>query len=158
MRNKYYIVNVPPWGKVYYIVNLPGGVNLLWGVFTVWHRHCRVPTDDNSINLSILFRGRRGWDHMVVVLTISVYHHWCCEFESRSGRGVLHYVLKFVSALRQVGSFLWILRFPPPIKLTATINNWNIVESGVKHHQTIKQTIKPFFHALSVSYTHLLVY
>jgi hypothetical protein len=25
MRNKYYIVNVPPWGKVYYIVNLPGG-------------------------------------------------------------------------------------------------------------------------------------
>ena len=25
MRNKYYIVNVPPWGKVYNIVNLPGG-------------------------------------------------------------------------------------------------------------------------------------
>ena len=25
MRDKYYIVNVPPWGKVYYIVNLPGG-------------------------------------------------------------------------------------------------------------------------------------
>ena len=24
MRSKYYIVNVPPWGKVYYIVNLPG--------------------------------------------------------------------------------------------------------------------------------------
>jgi len=20
------------------------------------------------------------------------YHHWCCEFESRSGRGVQHYV------------------------------------------------------------------
>jgi hypothetical protein len=30
MRNKYYIVNVPPWEKIYYIVNLPG-VNLLWG-------------------------------------------------------------------------------------------------------------------------------
>ena len=29
-----------------------------------------------------------------------------------------HYVLKFVSDLRQVGCFL---RFPPPIKLTATI-------------------------------------
>ena len=29
MRNKYYIVNVPPWGKVYYTVNLPG-VNLLY--------------------------------------------------------------------------------------------------------------------------------
>jgi hypothetical protein len=29
-----------------------------------------------------------------------------------------HYVIKFVSDLRQVGCFL---RFPPPIKLTATI-------------------------------------
>jgi hypothetical protein len=34
-------------------------------------------------------------DHMVVGFTtiyaISAYHHWCCEFESRSGRGVQHY-------------------------------------------------------------------
>ena len=55
---------------------------------------------------------------------ISVYHHWCCELESRSGRGVQHYVIKFVSDLRQVGGFLWVLRFPPPIKLTATMYNW----------------------------------
>ena len=34
---------------------------------------------------------------------------------------IQHYVIKFVSDLRQVGGFLWILRFPPPIKLTATI-------------------------------------
>ena len=33
--------------------------------------------------------------------------------------GILHYVIKFVSdLLGQVGGFL---RFPPPIKLTATI-------------------------------------
>ena len=32
-----------------------------------------------------------------------------------------HYVIKFVSDLRQVGDFLRIFRFPPPIKLTATI-------------------------------------
>ena len=32
-----------------------------------------------------------------------------------------HYVIKFVSDLRQVGCFLRVLRFPPPIKLTATI-------------------------------------
>ena len=31
-----------------------------------------------------------------------------------------HYVIKFVSDLRQVGDFLRVLRFPPPIKLTAT--------------------------------------
>jgi len=32
-----------------------------------------------------------------------------------------HYVIKFVSDLRQVGDFLRVLRFPPPIKLTATL-------------------------------------
>jgi hypothetical protein len=31
------------------------------------------------------------------------------------------------------GGFLRLLRFPPPIKLTRY--NWNIVESGVKHHK-----------------------
>jgi hypothetical protein len=36
--------------------------------------------------------------------------------------GILHYVIMFVSdLLRQVGGFLWVLWFPPPIKLTATI-------------------------------------
>ena len=61
---------------------------------------------------------------VVVIATtyaISAYHHWCCEFESRSGRGVQHYVIKFVSDLRQVGGFLRVLRFLPPIKLTAAI-------------------------------------
>jgi len=31
------------------------------------------------------------------------------------------YGIKFVSDLQQVGGFLRLLRFPPPIKLTATI-------------------------------------
>jgi hypothetical protein len=88
--------------------------------------------------------GRRGRDRMVVGFTttyaISAYHYWCCEFESRSGRGVQHYVMKFVSDLRQVSGFHRDPRFPSPIKLTATIYNWNIVESGVKHHQANKQT------------------
>jgi hypothetical protein len=34
---------------------------------------------------------------------------------------VQHYMIKFVSDLRQVGGFLRVLRFPPPIQLTATI-------------------------------------
>ena len=42
-------------------------------------------------------------------------------FESRSGRGVHHYVIKLVSDLRQISGFLRVLRFTPPIKLTATI-------------------------------------
>ena len=66
--------------------------------------------------------GHRGRDHMVVGFTttyaISAYHHWCFEFESQ---GVQHYVIKFISDLRQVGGFLQVLRFPPPIKLIAMI-------------------------------------
>ena len=62
---------------------------------------------------------------MVVEITtnyaISAYHNLCCEFESGSGRGVQHYVIKFITDLRQVGGFLRVLRFPQPIKLTATI-------------------------------------
>jgi len=46
-----------------------------------------------------IYRGRR--DRMVVRFTaiyaIHAYHHWCCELESRSERGVQHYVIKFVS-------------------------------------------------------------
>ena len=48
-------------------------------------------------------RGRRGRDRMVVGFTttyaISVYHHWWCVFESRSGRGLQHYVLKLVNKI-----------------------------------------------------------
>jgi hypothetical protein len=32
-----------------------------------------------------------------------------------------HYVIKFVSDLRQVDGFLWVLQFPLPIQLTATM-------------------------------------
>jgi hypothetical protein len=55
------------------------------------------------------------------------YHHKRCEFESHSDHTT--YVIKFVTDLRQVDGFLRVLRFPPPIKLSATIN---IVESGAK--------------------------
>jgi len=62
--------------------------------------------------------GHRG--RMVVgfttTYTISAYHHWSSHFESRSAEvfSIQHYVIKFVSFLRA-------LRFPPPIKLAATI-------------------------------------
>jgi hypothetical protein len=34
---------------------------------------------------------------------------------------IQHYVIKFVSDLRQVSGFFLVLQFPPPIKLIATI-------------------------------------
>jgi hypothetical protein len=59
-----------------------------------------------------LCRGRRGHDRMQlpmhsVPITTDVVS---------SGRGVHHYVIKFVSDLRQVGGFLRVLRFPPTTK------------------------------------------
>ena len=66
--------------------------------------------------------GRRGRDCMVVGFTtiyaISTYHHYRCEFESISGQvySIQHCVIKFVSDLRQVGGFLLVPRFPPPMK------------------------------------------
>ena len=38
------------------------------------------------------------------------------------------------SDLRQAGGFLWVIRFPPPTKLTSRYN-WNIVESAVTHNK-----------------------
>ena len=67
--------------------------------------------------------GRRDRDRIVVgfptTYAINAYRHWC-EFEFRSGRGVQHYVIKFVSDLRQVGSFLRVSS-TNKLKLTATI-------------------------------------
>jgi hypothetical protein len=34
---------------------------------------------------------------------------------------IQHYVIKFVSDMREVSGFLQVLRFPPQIKLTVTI-------------------------------------
>ena len=53
------------------------------------------------------------------------------SFESRSGEvySIQHYVIKFVSDLLQVSAFLRVAGFLHRY-------NWNIVESGVKHHKT----------------------
>jgi hypothetical protein len=37
------------------------------------------------------------------IYAISAYHHWCCEFESWSGRGVQHYVR--TASIRDVIAF-----------------------------------------------------
>jgi hypothetical protein len=44
---------------------------------------------------------------------------------------IQHYVIKFVSDLWQVCGFLRVLRFPPPIKLTATW--WRLFQKRVMH-------------------------
>ena len=80
---------------------------------------------------------RRGRDRMVVGF-IATYMQLVPittnVVSSNPARGevysIQHHVIKFVSDFRQVGGFL---RFPPIIRL-APQYNWNIVESGIKHH------------------------
>jgi hypothetical protein len=43
------------------------------------------------------------------------------ESINSDGQQIQHYVIKFVSDLRQVSDFLWVLWFLLPIKLTAMI-------------------------------------
>ena len=50
------------------------------------------------------------------------------------GYSIKHNVIKFLSDLRQVGGFLRVLLFPPPIHDIS-----EIVESDVKHHKPIIQ-------------------
>jgi len=67
---------------------------------------------------------RRGRDHMVVEFTTTCAitakvvssNHVHGEVYS-----IQHYVIKFIYDLRQVGGFLRVFQFPPPIKRTAMI-------------------------------------
>ena len=68
-------------------------------------------------------------------VAIGAYHHWCCEFEFCSGRGVQHYVIKFVSDLWKVGG-------PgPSVSSTNKTDRHNISEILLKVAlNTIKKT------------------
>ena len=60
-------------------------------------------------------------DRMVVGFTTT--YTFTTDVSSNPDQGEVYnnYVVKFVSDLRQVGGFLRVFQFPPPIKLTATI-------------------------------------
>ena len=72
-------------------------------------------------------RGRCGHDCMVLDLQLPMQSVSISTNVARSNLAhgevylIQHYVIKFVSDLRQVGGFLLVLRFPLSIKLTATI-------------------------------------
>ena len=76
-----------------------------------------------------------SWIYYYQLQSVPITTEWCCEFESRSGRGVQHYVIKFVSDLRQVSGFLH--NWPPRY-------NWNIVVNKLLLN-TIKQTSMVYF-------------
>jgi hypothetical protein len=113
----------PNWWKVAYFENIIIRSKRVWSVdsercLRTWNGYYRDHMQYHVIFwLRITFpfttnkdRGCRGRDRIVfgfsTTYTVSVYHHWCCEFESRSERGIQHYVIKFISDLLQVDGFL----------------------------------------------------
>ena len=83
-----------------------------------WHHHYNLVRD--IYRMVVGFR---------TSYAISAYHHWRLEYESRSGEVYsIQDVINVVSNLWQVGGFLGVFRFPLPRY------NWNIGESGIKHH------------------------
>ena len=69
--------------------------------------------------------GRRGRDRMIVgfstACAISTYHYYSSTIVHGEMYSIQRYVSKFFSNLRQVGGFLRVIRFPPPVKLIVMI-------------------------------------
>ena len=61
----------------------------------------------------------RNTKHNILSYIAVIVYLFICEFESRSWKvySIQNYMIKFVSDLRQVCCFLWVLWFLPPIKL-----------------------------------------
>ena len=75
-----------------------------------------------SLMFSTTSMGYHGHDHMVPIQSVPITTN---IVGSNPAHGevysIQHYMIKFASDLQQVGGFLRVLQFPPPIKLIAMI-------------------------------------
>ena len=73
--------------------------------------------------LAIFYANAKNKFYKHIFYLLTAFCLYACEFESSSGKvySIQHYVIKFVSDVRQVGGFVLVIRFHPPIKLTVTI-------------------------------------
>jgi glyoxylase-like metal-dependent hydrolase (beta-lactamase superfamily II) len=69
-----------------------------------------------------------------------MHHDGHIGFQIRTREKLALVMMMFVSDLLQVGGFLWVLRFPPPIKLTTMIL-LKYCDSGIKHHKPNQTTL-----------------
>jgi hypothetical protein len=100
------------WKKVYQ--------KLVWTQYFAWHT---VIWAFVSLYYFKGWQGHHGRDRMVIGLT-TIYAITTKVLSLNPTHGEVYsiqHVIKFVGELRQVSSFLWVLQFPPLIKLTTTI-------------------------------------
>jgi hypothetical protein len=95
-----------------------------WKNTRFWYKVCLIFVMKSFCYWNrILFMASCTWYHnMTTYATVPIITN-VCKFVPRLGEvySIQHYVINFISDFRQVGGFLWVLRFPPPIELTATI-------------------------------------
>jgi hypothetical protein len=100
----------------------------------MWQVYIHIATFCQVVNFQQI-PGKTQFGH-VFFMRLTIFQIPCkAYFGHVSFKSLLNqlYVIKFVNDLWQVGRFLRVLWFPPPIKLPRY--NWNIVESGLKHHK-----------------------
>jgi hypothetical protein len=99
-----------------------------------------IPCTIQQVNLIFPFKGLVLWvfliSHLQLLMQSVPITTKVVSSNPADGEMYLiqHYVIKFVSDLRQVDGFLLVFRFPAPINCTPWYN-WNIVESDVKHYK-----------------------
>jgi hypothetical protein len=103
-----------------------------FSIVSLWVREMVFNATVNNISIilwrSVLLVEEIGVrDRTVIGCTtncvISSYHHQVLSSNSAHGEvySIKYYVIKLVSDLQHVGCFIQVFRFPPPIKLTTTI-------------------------------------
>jgi hypothetical protein len=102
----------PVHGEVYsiktYVIKFVSDLQQLGGFKIVNKLYYDVKKEKKRKKIKHTTARFPGLLHALQIKTLFMYH-------------VKTYVIKFVSDLQQLGGFLRILRFPLPIKLTATI-------------------------------------
>ena len=127
------------WGLVFYMLYVRVGILLTW-----WkHLHDRIISLRREVQahkskltpplfLKCLYQSREVRGHVCISVlgvsilplsTILIFDFGVVSSNPVHGEvySIQHYVIKFVSDLRQFCGFLWLLRFPLPINLTTTI-------------------------------------
>ena len=124
------------WMLFYVVINNQYVYKLKW--YFLYEKNIAEGFCHDFINIFSSLIGRHGRDRMIVGFTttciISVYHHYSCELESRSWRGVLHTTL-CDKVCQWLATCWWFSPVSSTNKNWPPRHSWNIVESGVKHHK-----------------------
>jgi len=144
------------WNRLYSMMRLQGKTLSDDIIFSFFHVYYILTFQSD--------KGRRCRDRMVVGFTtncaISAYQYYVVSSNpahNEMNYSTQHYVIKFVSDFRKINGFLHVLRFPPPIKLTATITEI-LLKVALNTETLTPKTLIPETWKLYKIHHHALIY